>query len=180
MATIDSFLSTLKSQGLFSFYLPFLLVFAIFYGLLEKSKIFGETGKRINILVALVAAFYVVGVSPASDAITSFFANFFTQTSIVIVTIIAGLMIFTLFAGLTGKDVFQGLSNKLLGAFLLLTIIIGVWIFANSGGLNLFGGGGGAGFDLGLSPDAILLIILVAITAIAIWFVGRESSGKTS
>ena len=174
MTTIDTFLSVLKTQGIFSFFLPFLLVFSIFYGLLEKSKIFGEAGKRINIIVALVAAFYVVGVSPASDAITSFFANFFTQTSIVIVTIIVGLMIFTLFAGLTGKDVFSKFSNRHIGIFLLFTIIIGIWIFANSGGLNLFASAGMGGFDLVLNSDAILLIILVAITAIAIWFIGRD------
>ena len=176
MATIDTFLSVLKTQGIFSFFLPFLLVFSIIFGILQKMKIFGEGSTRINVIIALVFTLYVVGVSPWSDFITSFFANFFTQTSILLVTLLVGLMIFTLFTGILGHNVFDQIGKKYQGLVLFGTIVLAVWLFSNSGGFTFFSGSGG-GPDLGLSQETILLIILVVGTVLAIWFIARESGG---
>jgi len=54
----------MKSFGIFDVVLPFLLVFTVIFGVLEKTKIFGEengkTRKNINSMVAFSVAFFVI------------------------------------------------------------------------------------------------------------------------
>ncbi|MDP3917517.1 MAG: hypothetical protein Q8Q42_04515 [Nanoarchaeota archaeon] len=56
----------MKSFGIFDVVLPFLLVFTVVFGVLEKTKIFGTEGdkkttrKNLNAMVAFVVGFFVV------------------------------------------------------------------------------------------------------------------------
>lgn len=51
--------------------LPFLLVFAIVFAVLQKSKIFGEGKKQIDAIVSVVVALLVVAVGTTTHIITS-------------------------------------------------------------------------------------------------------------
>ena len=57
---LEIVLINLEKMGFFAF-LPFILTAAIFYGLLRRSKLFGEPEKNIvvNAVISLVAAFMV-------------------------------------------------------------------------------------------------------------------------
>ena len=69
--------------GLYDIVLPFLLVFTIFFAVLEKSKILGvetvggrETPKKnINAMVAFVVAFLVIASTKLVGVINTFMAN---------------------------------------------------------------------------------------------------------
>ena len=54
----------MKSFGIFDIVLPFLLVFTVIFGILEKTKVFGTEGdssrKNLNAMVAFVIGFFVV------------------------------------------------------------------------------------------------------------------------
>ncbi len=47
----------LKDIGIIDFFLPFLLVFAIVYGVLERAQIFGADRHDINAVIAMVIGF---------------------------------------------------------------------------------------------------------------------------
>ena len=63
----------LRKIGFFDYYLPFILMFAIFYGLLKKSKIFGEdkSAEKINLIISLSASFYVTIFTPVGTSLAT-------------------------------------------------------------------------------------------------------------
>jgi ABC-type nickel/cobalt efflux system permease component RcnA len=90
----------MRDLGMFQFLLPFMLTATIFYGLLRKSKIFGEEFRAItvNAVVALVAAFMVwaapiiLGVN-----IETGLAAFFLQGMSATLILLVGLMMTSMF-----------------------------------------------------------------------------------
>lgn len=53
-------LELINRTGMFDVIVPFLLGFAITYGMLEKTKIFGEDMQRINMLIAFAVGIAAV------------------------------------------------------------------------------------------------------------------------
>jgi len=73
----------LKEFGIFQFYLPFVITFAIFYGLLSKSKIFGDSDKdkrvrNINLFISLSAALFVL---LSVETLFGYFTTVFNYTT---------------------------------------------------------------------------------------------------
>ena len=52
--------TTFESIGVFDIALPFLLVFTITFGILQKIKLFGTNKKNIDLIVSLVLAFLAI------------------------------------------------------------------------------------------------------------------------
>lgn len=176
----ETFISTAIQQGVFAFYLPFLLVLTLFFGLLEKTKPFGDNSKHINLIVSLVAALYVMVFNQTmSMAITNFFATFFTETSLTLVTLLVGLMIVGLLGGpaLGGKG-WEDFGKKVMGGVLLIAVIVGFYIFSSSGGFALFGQMAPGGLNFGLSEADIIMIVFLALTVVAIWYMSRGEGGE--
>ncbi len=172
----------LRKLGFFSVLLPFLLVFAIVFGILEKSKIFGtekagdkEYPKRnLNSIVAFCVAFFVV----AASNITGVIQATMPQIALVLIFIIAFLLLFGSLMGHATLEKGKGILdlwaiapgiNKffitaifiammfiLLGAFGALDSVLG-FIFAN------------------ISGTFITLIIFFLLVVLAIWFVTKGS-----
>jgi hypothetical protein len=86
-------LSLLKEIGLFDFFIPFLLVFAIIYGALEKTQVFGEGRHDINAVIALSIAFIFGITGWAVKATTSFLP----WVGIIAVASVAFLMLTAMF-----------------------------------------------------------------------------------
>src|SRR3989344_2229777 len=61
MAQTDfgTLISELQSLGVYDYFLPFLLIFAIVFAILEKTKIFGEK-TNINVVVSILIALIVI------------------------------------------------------------------------------------------------------------------------
>lgn len=171
----ETLLSGTGGTVVFEFYLPFLLTFTLFYGLMERVKPFGEHQTRLHVIIALIASFYILLFSPVAVQISSFFANFFAETSLVIVTLLVGMMIVALLTGMGFKqEDWNKVWKRAFGGIVLLGFIVAAAIFISSGGLNLFGAAGNLG-SLGISSEDLLIIGLVVITVAAIWFMGRSS-----
>lgn len=51
--SFSDMLNTWANMDIFTYVLPFLLVFAMVFGILNKSKIFGEEAKGVNVIIAL-------------------------------------------------------------------------------------------------------------------------------
>jgi hypothetical protein len=180
-----------KDFGIFEFYLPFVLMFAIFYGLLSKSKIFGDPSKErrvnsINIVISIVAALFVMVYTPVGVSLTVFFGTFFTQTMVILVTVLAfALILYMILPSGALEDMFKD-PKKYAKYFIPIAAIVALIIFLSAGGLSIFGieltggtgvgGIGGLGFSL--SSQDIVLIVLIIVFALVIWFITRGESGE--
>jgi len=176
----EVFLTMARTYGIYEFYLPFLLVLTLFYGLLQKTKILGDYkgAQGLNLIISVIAALYVMVYSPAAITITQFFANFFTQTSIVLVTLLVGIMLIVgLIPGFLSNMTWeQYWGEKKGGIFVFLAIFIGIGIFWLSGGPQLFSQ---ISPIASLSPEDTILIALVLITIVVIWYMMREEKTTT-
>ncbi|MEM5794296.1 MAG: hypothetical protein QXS48_01375 [Candidatus Aenigmatarchaeota archaeon] len=163
----------LKNIGVFEFYLPFVILFGLLFGLLEKSKIIPE--RRINIIIALASAFFIMAYTPAGITLTQFFSNFFANVAVVMVTLLSFVLMIYLIIPITGRKEPEFPKAAKYIAFLIALIVVG--IFLTSGGLSIFlpqlaettvpipG--------LEIDPQDLVIIILIAITILVIYFVSK-------
>ena len=175
-----------KDFGIFEFYLPFVLMFAIFYGLLSKSKLFGEPNEKrvrnINVIVSIVAALFVMVYPPSGITLTTFFGTFFTQIMVVLTAILCfALILYMMLPAGTIENMVKDPWNY--AKFLLpIAAIIVLIIFFAAGGPELFGISDISIVlpGLGLSTEDIVTIILIVLFIIVIWFIvkGDEEKAK--
>jgi len=108
--------------GFFQVVLPLILVFALFFGILEKTKIFGEDKTNINAVISFVAAFFVVTSTEVIEAINTLIP----QASLLLVVALLVLMLFAFF-GVNPQDKFDSMGKwAWLGALILFIIFLGV------------------------------------------------------
>lgn len=177
MVSFADLLSIARNIGFFEFYLPFVLTFAIFYGILEKVKIFGEKSRNINLIIALVASLYVIGFTPVGITIAQFLSSFFTDVSLILVSLLALGMIFFILLPLSGKSFEKGFNFKYL---LPIAALLALGAYLSAGGLSLFPGISlpGGGFGLGLSDQDIVILVIIFLTLLVIWWLTREPKGS--
>jgi hypothetical protein len=181
MVGFEDFFALAQQAGVFHFYLPFVLVFAIFYGLLTKSGVFSRgqekdnTAKRLNAVISLIAALYVVGFTPVGVQLISFadyIGTLFTDAAVVIVTLFVFLMVFMVLSPTLGWRDFSGWGKMMI----LVAILIALAIFFNAGGGGIFGFAGnlGAGLGISLSGQDIAIIVLILVTVGVIYWMTSE------
>lgn len=176
-----------KETGIFDFYLPFVLSFAIFYGLLEKSKIFGDSSKdkkvrNINVIIAFSASLMIIVFTPMS-ALVHFLGTMFTQTFVAMATLLAFVLIFYMLVP-PAKEGEKSIFQKYAKHIAVIAAVITIAIFISSGGFGIFpglpniavGSPGTPGFAL--STETQLIIALVIITIIVVWFLTRDGKGR--
>lgn len=191
MESIADLIAAGKEFGIFQFYLPFMLTFIIFYGILRKAKIFGERN-NIDLFVSLIGALFIIAYTPAGFALTSFLSGLFGGTLIVVMTILAALMVlFMLVPLLTGKGLEAAKPGKALAVLIIIAIGIAIAVFISSGGAALFPGITLPGATVpsipislpalpSVSTTDIAIILLVVVTGVAVWFLLRGEGGGES
>lgn len=156
---------------LFEVIFPWILSFAIIYGLLELSKPFGTTGGRINGIVALVLGFFVTAFNPWRGSIGAFF----TVASGTIMMFLVAILGLILVASLAGWNFFKEWRDHSGGkGFIVLIVLIFIAWLLLSGWL-----GGGLSVYSMFKQDTMALIVLVAVIAAMWWFVGAGSKEQT-
>src|SRR3989344_1004630 len=76
---VDNVLNLLTAFGMFRVVLPFLLIFAILYGIILKTGLLGNISgadaqpqvKSIAAIISLATAFLVIGYSPVVEALAT-------------------------------------------------------------------------------------------------------------
>lgn len=184
MVGITELIAAGKEFGIFEFYLPFILMFAILYGILQRVKIFGDKS-GLNIIISLVAAAFVMVYPPIGVTLSQFFANLFGQTLIVLLSIIAFVVVFlVVVGGVTGGKKPEDLIGKWenwVKLIVLGALVLAVGVFFSSGGAAFFPG---LKVNLtlpnfGVSPQTLAIIIVVVLTGIVIWFIREKpAAGK--
>jgi len=107
-----------SQMGVFAYLLPFLIIFAVVYGVLQTTKIFGdEKARGIN----MILAFAIGLLSLQFDFVPSFFQEIFPRAGIGIAILLIALVIMGLFADWTQRWV---LNVFFLGGAVITAVVI--------------------------------------------------------
>ena len=136
---VDNVLSLLTEVGFFRVVAPFLLIFAVFYGIILKTKVIGtvigaqptetKTEHGIVALISLAISFFVIGYSPVVSALGAMIP----QTSFLIVVTVLLLLLFAMFGVTADQFNITGSRWKLLALAIPLGIILLAVIGASTG-----------------------------------------------
>ena len=180
VSSLELVLINLKNMGFFAF-LPFLLTAAVFYGLLRRSKLFGEPEKNVvvNAVIAITAAFlvwaYPIISGTSVEEYQQFFSTFFLKGSVATLTILIGLIIFSMFFP---EGISATLGEKIKGKFamgiIILSLLIATGILLGSGTVNLLGLS-----TIDINTELIYSIVFIAafvgIIGIVVWLTSKET-----
>jgi len=104
------------------FALPFLLIFFIVFGILEKTKLFGADKKQLNALIAFVIGLILVGATSPTLTIS----NLILFLTVGIVVLFVALLLWGFIAGEEGLK-FEKIPKSLkliIGAVIVIAVII--------------------------------------------------------
>lgn len=90
---VGDMLSQLEQLGFFSYLLPFLLIFAVVFGILIQTKLFAEN-KSINPIIAFVVAL----MSLQFELVPRFFAEIFPKVGVGLSILLVMIILLGLFA----------------------------------------------------------------------------------
>ena len=162
--SIGDVLNTWADMGIFAYALPFLMIFALVYGILTKTGILGEDNKGVNSTIAL--AFGLLALQ--FDYVSGFYASIFPHAGMGI----AVLLIAMIFLGLTGKG-----DNGVNKIWLGIGAVIGLIVLLSSVS-DLFWLGGSAAGLASAAPALLAIGIIVGLMALVIN--GGGKSGAVS
>jgi hypothetical protein len=163
--TITDILNQWAQFGVFAYVFPFLLIFAIVFGILNKSNILGEN-KAVHATIALAVGFLAL----QNDYVTRFFESIFPYAGMGIAVLLVALILMGVMFGETEMKWLQYVFFGI-GAIIFLIVILT--------SLNDISWWGMGGYGWGQSWPAILsLIILLGIMAFIIF--GSKKSGSHS
>ena len=147
--TIYDLLSQWQSAGIFDILLPFLLIFAVIFGILASTNILG--GHRgVNLVIALVIGLIAIRL----PFVSAFFTEFFPRLGIVLAVLIGGAISIGIFVHQHNA---KGWFNGLAIAGIVFAIIAALLSF------NQFGWFGSIWWQdyWGLIIGGIILVIVI-------------------
>jgi len=156
-----------EQAGVFSYVLPFLLIFAIVYGILANIQIFGEN-KAINAIIALAVGL----ISLQFNFVGTFFSEIFPRVGMGLSILLAAIILIGLFS----RDPKTGRPNKMFNTVMVVIgIIVAVIIVVQSYGA--FGWYSGYNFGPWLTynwPTVLGVLIFVGALIAIIASVGKD------
>ncbi len=156
--TFGELLFQMEQAGFFSYVLPFLLIFALVFGILTRTQIFKDN-KAINAVLALVVGL----LSLQFDFVPIFFSEIFPRLGIGLAIILALLILAGLFFDPKNKLVNYSLLAVGVIVFLVVLIQTAGWVGWTSGFLL---------YDNW--PGIVMMIVFLAIVALVINSVGSR------
>ena len=165
ISPFDRILTLLKDFGFFKVILPFLLVFVVFYAVILKTKIFGESTeawvKPAAAVIGFVAGFLVIAYTPVVSALE----QVIPQTGFLLILVVLILLIL----GMVGIPI-TGKFEEMKPAAVIIVIVV-IVIFLTMVGLaapNIPILHGFAQFMVGFIPfelteETTALLVAVAI-----------------
>jgi hypothetical protein len=161
--TFVDMLQTWESYGLFSHFLPFLLIFALVFGILTKSQILGENKGVITIISITIGL-----LSLQYNLVPEFFAQITPALGVGMIVLLVALVLMGLFVDWEedkwGRYVFFGI-----GAIIALIVILS----------SLAGNNWQFGWWWDSYGSAVILLVLLAL-AFGIAILGSKKKAKSS
>lgn len=153
------------------FILPFLLIFFIVFGILEKSKLFGEGRKQLNAFVAFVIGLIFV----SAFSWTQVASNLILFLTIALVVMFVGLLLWGFIAGEKGLKFEEAPKplRYLIGIVILIVVIVALlWALGVEGSLFDFL------FRSAWSGEFFTNVIFIVVVIVAVVIVVRGGSSS--
>jgi len=117
--------------GFYQYLFPFLIIAAVVFALLKKSKILGES-VVVNGLVALCVSFIAVfGISISTGLnLASYWSAFFMQVSVFLIVFFVGLLLASLFYPNINEWLPKVFTSR---SMMMIMVVIAIVIFISSG-----------------------------------------------
>jgi len=165
--------ATLQRFGIFDIFVPFMLVFAIVYATLKKIDIFQEDNIRKTIAAAIALTF----VAPHIGATQSYYSMWFGMDPVTVINsaipqvgvILVGLTLALIAAGLGGWDK-EVISSKSWIGTLAVAVVVFIFLY----GMGFFQSFVGRYLWFLLDPGLMMLIVIMAVFAGLISWMGSE------
>jgi hypothetical protein len=168
----------MQSFGIFDVVLPFLLVFTVVYGILEKTKVFGtekdKSRKNINAMVSFTIGFFVV----AASQVVGILQTALPYVVLILIFLIAFMILFgsTLSESEKGLNVWSDLFGpKTKGVFAIGIFVAIVAIIL--GALNLLDNTIDYLFST-IGGPALSAVVLLLVVAFFMWYVMHSPDGE--
>jgi len=161
--SIGGILQSWADFGVFAYLLPFLMIFAVVYGILAKSKMLGEN-KGVNATIALTVGLLAL----QFGYVTTFFERLLPFTGMGI----AVLLIAFIFMGLIGNDGKKSWIWFVIGVIIFLVVLVTSF--------SEWSWWGGSYYNLQGSIPAIISAVLVIAVLALIIFGDKLGGGKSS
>ena len=158
--TIGNTLAQWEQAGFFSYLLPFLLIFAVVFGVLTRSKIFGESNKGVGTIISLAVALMAL----QFDFVPVFFSEIFPRLGVGLAVILVAIILLGIFA-----------TKSQMGTFFWLGAVVGVVVLIKSFGAS--GWTSGVWFSDNWMNIILAVLILFGIIAV-IGGGGSKEKGK--
>jgi hypothetical protein len=162
--TIGNLLAQWESAGIFQYALPFLLIFALVFGLLSKLNIFASkgdpnSGKGVNVMIALAVSFMAL----QFDMVSMFFSEIFPRFGVALSIILVVLILGGLFMPTDSEN-----NWFMIALAIIVFIVIGIVIYQSLSvfGWNLGGFGGLSSFWNKYNAIIIFAVIIIAVILI--------------
>ncbi len=168
---VPDFLVQMEQFGLLDAVLPFILIFAVIFTVISRTKVLGDK-KNVHMLVALVISLLVVlphvmGTYPPGQDVVNIINNALPNVSLVIVIVVAALILMGIFLP-TGSGIPMG------GVLAFLSVGVIIYIFGLSA--NWWESAGPLGFLS--NPDIQMLLVIILVFAVVIFLITSESPGE--
>lgn len=160
----------LQSEIFTNFALPFLLIFFIVFGILEKTKLFGEDKKQLNALLSFVIGLiFVAAVFPKLVV-----GNLILFLTVAIVVMFVALL---LWGFVSGKAPDFGNMNTGLKWVIGIVIVVAVGI-ALLWAMGIEGGAADLLFNQGWSGEFWTNVAFVVVVVLALVFAMRNTKSS--
>ena len=115
ITSITDILNQWAAMGVFSYVIPFLLIFAVVFAILQKTKVLGEHNKSVQAIVALAIGLLAL----QFDFVSTFYANIFPKFGV-------GLAVFLVLVILIGFFYLPTQGGKMPGAIKWIGYLTGI------------------------------------------------------
>lgn len=159
--TFTDMLNNWESYGVFSYVLPFLIIFAVVFGILQKSKIFGPSNevKGINAVLAAAIGF----TSLQFDFVSTFFGTIFPRFGVGLSILLVAIIFLGLFVN--DEDKKAKWHKGLLAVGWIIGILVIYWSLSE---WNFWGDSFGLSYWLQDYFWTIIILILIIGGIIAV------------
>lgn len=165
--SIGNMLAQWEAAGVFTYALPFLLIFAIVYAVLSTTKVFKDN-KPVNAVVALAVALLAL----KFQLVPLFFGEIFPRMGIALSILLVVIILVGIFSDPTNPD--SKWVNKLFIGITLL--VLAIVIFSSLSGFGFGGGWGGFGFLYGINWAGVIFAVL--IIGLIVWVIAKGNKGS--
>ena len=168
-------IATLQQYGFVDLVIPFVLIFAVLFGILSKVKLFGaddDATKKYNAVIAIAIALLIViphALSPSPNDAVNVINRFLPE--FVFITI--ALLILLMLVGLVGGGT-EATTGPLAGVAALLAIIYLALVVLNAMSPTSLP------YQFLNDPNFQALVIVLLVLGLVIWYIVRKEGESTN